>query len=119
MILIFFEMFYFSPCFVKTSPLHICAPKGMVDVTETLLSKGCSVTVADSRGFTPALACAPNDEVAICLAMILQVCYASQANQESTRKSICSIGKKVTLFCFLPWLPTYNSIIISLCPCFF
>jgi len=74
------------------SPLHISAPKGMVDVTELLLTKGCSVVCTDSMGLTPALACAPNDDVATCLAMIMHVCCATPAITESTRKSLNSFG---------------------------
>ena len=82
-------------------PLHISAPRGMIEVTEILLSKGCSVTAVDSRGFTPAIACAPNEDTAICLALIMQVAVANPGTAESFRKSISSIGKKATLFCFI------------------
>ena len=85
------SLFLFS--FFPASPLHICAPKGMLEVTDTLLSKGCSVVAVDSRGFTPILACAPNEDVATCIAMIMQIYFSNPANTESARKSICSIGK--------------------------
>jgi ankyrin repeat protein len=86
-------MFPFFVFPFPASPLHICAPKGMLEVTDTLLSKGCSVVAVDSRGFTPILACAPNEDVATCIAMIMQIYFSNPANTESARKSICSIGK--------------------------
>ncbi|CAG9861443.1 unnamed protein product [Phyllotreta striolata] len=56
----------------KKTPLHICARNGLVDVTRELLKKGASVVAVDNEGLTPALSCAPNNNVAQCLALILQ-----------------------------------------------
>lgn len=43
----------------------------MFDVTKQLISKGASVEAVDTNGLTPALCCAPNVNVAQCLAIIL------------------------------------------------
>lgn len=55
----------------KKTPLHVAARNGLIDVTRELLKKGASVTAVDSEGYTPALCCAPNNNVAQCLALIL------------------------------------------------
>ena len=64
----------------------------MIDVVETLLTKGASITAVDSKGLSPPLACAANEDVATCLAMILTVFLGTPANSEA-RRSICSISK--------------------------
>ena len=46
---------------------------GFVSATESLLGRGASVTVTDNRALNPLLACAPNDDVVICLGMMLSV----------------------------------------------
>ena len=53
--------------------MHIAARNGLVTVTQALLEKGASVTVVDVDGYTPALACAPNAQVADCLSMIIHI----------------------------------------------
>lgn len=58
--------------FITSRPLHISARNGLVDVTRHLLKKGASVLAVDNEGLTPALCCAPNLNVAQCLALILQ-----------------------------------------------
>nr|CAB3221774.1 zinc finger protein LOC723799 [Phallusia mammillata] len=55
------------------TPLHIAARKGLVSVTMKLLEKGSSVDATDNDGLNPALACAPNNNVADCLDMIVIV----------------------------------------------
>ncbi|XP_050311619.1 serine/threonine-protein phosphatase 6 regulatory ankyrin repeat subunit A-like isoform X1 [Anthonomus grandis grandis] len=60
----------------KKTPLHIAARNGLVDVTRELLKKGANVLAVDNEGLTPALCCAPNYNVAQCLALILQSCVA-------------------------------------------
>uniref|UniRef100_A0A3Q2P2S6 Ankyrin repeat domain 52 n=1 Tax=Fundulus heteroclitus TaxID=8078 RepID=A0A3Q2P2S6_FUNHE len=52
-------------------PLHIAARKGLATVVQVLLSRGAAVMAVDEDGHTPALACAPNKNVADCLALIL------------------------------------------------
>uniref|UniRef100_A0A3B4WTX7 Ankyrin repeat domain 52 n=1 Tax=Seriola lalandi dorsalis TaxID=1841481 RepID=A0A3B4WTX7_SERLL len=52
-------------------PLHIAAKKGLATVVQVLLSRGAAVMAVDEEGRTPALACAPNKNVADCLALIL------------------------------------------------
>ncbi|XP_078803735.1 serine/threonine-protein phosphatase 6 regulatory ankyrin repeat subunit C isoform X2 [Oryzias latipes] len=52
-------------------PLHIAARKGLATVVQVLLSRGAAVMALDEKGLTPALACAPNKNVADCLALIL------------------------------------------------
>ncbi|XP_057659011.1 serine/threonine-protein phosphatase 6 regulatory ankyrin repeat subunit A-like isoform X2 [Diorhabda carinulata] len=56
----------------KKTPLHISARNGLVDITRELLKKGASVVAVDNEGMTPALSCAPNINVARCLALIFQ-----------------------------------------------
>ncbi|XP_064161458.1 serine/threonine-protein phosphatase 6 regulatory ankyrin repeat subunit C [Anguilla rostrata] len=52
-------------------PLHMAARKGLATVVQVLLSRGATVLAVDEKGHTPALACAPNQDVADCLALIL------------------------------------------------
>ncbi|KAJ8390506.1 hypothetical protein AAFF_G00103030 [Aldrovandia affinis] len=52
-------------------PLHIAARNGLATVVQSLLSRGATVLAVDEEGHTPALACAPNKDVADCLALIL------------------------------------------------
>uniref|UniRef100_A0A2D4F7Q9 Uncharacterized protein n=2 Tax=Micrurus corallinus TaxID=54390 RepID=A0A2D4F7Q9_MICCO len=51
-------------------PLHIAARNGLASVVQAL-SRGATVLAVDEEGHTPALACAPNKDVADCLALIL------------------------------------------------
>ncbi|KAK9754189.1 Ankyrin repeats (3 copies) [Popillia japonica] len=68
----------------RKTALHLTARNGLVDVTRRLIAKGSSVTAVDANGLTPAfqpfgaeygltpaLCCAPNTNVAQCLAIIL------------------------------------------------
>ncbi|KAJ8358548.1 hypothetical protein SKAU_G00150730 [Synaphobranchus kaupii] len=52
-------------------PLHMAARNGLATVVQVLLSRGATVLAVDEKGHTPALACAPNQDVADCLALIL------------------------------------------------
>uniref|UniRef100_A0A8C4NRL0 Ankyrin repeat domain 52a n=1 Tax=Dicentrarchus labrax TaxID=13489 RepID=A0A8C4NRL0_DICLA len=52
-------------------PLHLAARNGLATVVQALLSRGATVLAVDEEGHTPALACAPNKDVADCLALIL------------------------------------------------
>lgn len=56
---------------VLQTPLHVAARNGLTVVVQELLRKGASVLAVDENGYTPALACAPNKDVADCLALIL------------------------------------------------
>lgn len=58
-------------CFSLLRPLHIAARNGLASVVQALLSRGATVLAVDEEGHTPALACAPNKDVADCLALIL------------------------------------------------
>uniref|UniRef100_A0A8C9U6X0 Ankyrin repeat domain 52a n=2 Tax=Scleropages formosus TaxID=113540 RepID=A0A8C9U6X0_SCLFO len=61
-------------CFTRVTshrPLHIAARNGLATVVQALLSRGATVLAVDQEGHTPALACAPNKDVADCLALIL------------------------------------------------
>lgn len=53
------------------TPLHVAARNGLTVVVQELLGKGASVLAVDENGYTPALSCAPNRDVADCLALIL------------------------------------------------
>ncbi|CAL8361925.1 unnamed protein product [Arctogadus glacialis] len=53
------------------TPLHVAAKSGLTVVVQELLGKGASIQAVDENGYTPALACAPNRDVADCLALIL------------------------------------------------
>ncbi|XP_045072428.1 serine/threonine-protein phosphatase 6 regulatory ankyrin repeat subunit A-like [Coregonus clupeaformis] len=53
------------------TPLHVAARNGLTVVVQELLVKGASVLAVDENAYTPALACAPNKDVADCLALIL------------------------------------------------
>uniref|UniRef100_A0A8C6Y2Z8 ANK_REP_REGION domain-containing protein n=1 Tax=Naja naja TaxID=35670 RepID=A0A8C6Y2Z8_NAJNA len=59
-------------------PLHVAARNGLTVVVQELLQKGASVLAVDENGYTPALACAPNKDVADCLALILATMMPSQ-----------------------------------------
>uniref|UniRef100_A0A8U7NVW5 Ankyrin repeat domain 52 n=1 Tax=Corvus moneduloides TaxID=1196302 RepID=A0A8U7NVW5_CORMO len=59
------------PLFPLGRPLHIAARNGLASVVQALLSRGATVLAVDEEGHTPALACAPNKDVADCLALIL------------------------------------------------
>uniref|UniRef100_A0A673CJY6 Ankyrin repeat domain 52a n=1 Tax=Sphaeramia orbicularis TaxID=375764 RepID=A0A673CJY6_9TELE len=56
---------------VCSRPLHLAARNGLATVVQALLSRGATVLAVDEEGHTPALACAPNKDVADCLALIL------------------------------------------------
>ena len=60
-----------QPAAPPFSPLHLSAPRGLVETTEALLSAGASVTLNDRRGFSPIMAVAPSDAAAFCLANMI------------------------------------------------
>ncbi|CAG11131.1 unnamed protein product [Tetraodon nigroviridis] len=53
------------------TPLHVAARGGLTVVVQELLGKEASVLAVDENGYTPALSCTPNRDVADCLALIL------------------------------------------------
>uniref|UniRef100_A0A7N6A5M1 Ankyrin repeat domain 52 n=1 Tax=Anabas testudineus TaxID=64144 RepID=A0A7N6A5M1_ANATE len=59
----------------RNTALHLACSKvarnGLATVVQALLSRGATVLAVDEDGHTPALACAPNKDVADCLALIL------------------------------------------------
>ena len=54
-----------------------------------LLRKGASVTALDSKGYNAALSCCPSDNVADCLALILNAMYANFAVSASSGAGYC------------------------------
>ncbi|KAM4613834.1 serine/threonine-protein phosphatase 6 regulatory ankyrin repeat subunit C [Polymixia lowei] len=65
-------------------PLHIAARNGLATVVQVLLSRGAAVMAVDEEGRTPALACAPNKNVADCLALILSTMRPFPPKEAST-----------------------------------
>ena len=86
------------------TPLHIAAHRGLTTATLKLIEKGANVEIEDNEGLTPALACAPNNNVADCLYVIitvlLQACKSPdgydlssiRTSLESSRRSRSSFG---------------------------
>lgn len=68
---------------------------GLVDVTKELLQKGASVSAVDNEGLTPALCCAPNINVAQCLALILQ--NLPESNVQSKDTYTCQYNSNAAL----------------------
>ncbi|KAM6928312.1 serine/threonine-protein phosphatase 6 regulatory ankyrin repeat subunit C-like [Xenentodon cancila] len=68
-------------------PLHIAARKGLATVVQVLLSRGAAVMAVDEEGHTPALACAPNKNVADCLALILSTMKPFPPREADTGKA--------------------------------
>uniref|UniRef100_A0A8D3DNZ0 Ankyrin repeat domain 52a n=1 Tax=Scophthalmus maximus TaxID=52904 RepID=A0A8D3DNZ0_SCOMX len=56
---------------VRTYSFLKMTRNGLATVVQALLSRGATVLAVDEEGHTPALACAPNKDVADCLALIL------------------------------------------------
>nr|XP_023673457.1 serine/threonine-protein phosphatase 6 regulatory ankyrin repeat subunit A-like [Paramormyrops kingsleyae] len=104
-----------SPCAPPPRPLHVAARNGLTVVVQELLGKGASVLAVDENGYTPALACAPNKDVADCLALIL----ATMMPVSPSSASIPSLGfnainhysspSKTVTFDTLPTLRTEHS----------
>ena len=59
------------PRFCFNRPLHLSARNGLVPVVQELIARGANLLTEDEDGHNPALACAPNPQVADCLALIL------------------------------------------------
>ncbi|XP_045471558.1 serine/threonine-protein phosphatase 6 regulatory ankyrin repeat subunit A-like isoform X2 [Harmonia axyridis] len=92
--------------------LHLAARNGLVCVTRELLKRGASVYAVDSEGYTPALSCAPNSEVAQCLALILLNAKNSASGEfvpNHLLNSFLSIAKRTTMIQQNSSLPKKNS----------
>ena len=76
---------------INPSPLHLSAPAGLIETTETLLSLGASGQSADTQGVTPLLACAPSGAVALCMAMLLEEYLKSDT--DTIKRSRKALGK--------------------------
>uniref|UniRef100_A0A8C5RNH3 Serine/threonine-protein phosphatase 6 regulatory ankyrin repeat subunit B n=1 Tax=Laticauda laticaudata TaxID=8630 RepID=A0A8C5RNH3_LATLA len=74
-------------------PLHIAAQNGLKMVVEELLAKGACVQAVDENGHTPALACAPNKDVADCLALILATMMPFSPSSTMTPLNFVSFKK--------------------------
>lgn len=73
------------------TPLHIAARKGLTDMVSKLVELGASVNIYDHEGCTPALACAPNGNVADCLDLLISCMLARNSNPaDSTTASVCT-----------------------------
>ncbi|KTG33482.1 hypothetical protein cypCar_00041820 [Cyprinus carpio] len=70
------------------TPLHVAAGNGLTVLVQELLGKGASVLAVDENGYTPALACAPNKDVADCLALILSSMMPISPSSTSTMSSL-------------------------------
>ncbi|XDV33715.1 hypothetical protein PO909_004020 [Leuciscus waleckii] len=66
------------------TPLHVAARNRLTVVVQELLGKGASVLAVDENGYTPALSCAPNKDVADCLALILSTMMPISPSSPST-----------------------------------
>jgi ankyrin repeat protein len=69
------------------SPLHLAAPRGLVETTELLLRRGASVEATDKRCFTPILACAKNENVAYCMANMLVEYFKNNGTEEGSNRA--------------------------------
>ena len=72
-------LFSLPSSFLFPSPLD-----PLLQVVHVLLRKGASVTALDSKGYNAALACCPSDNVAECLALILDAMFANFAVSASS-----------------------------------
>lgn len=72
---------------IGQTALHIAARKGLTEVVLKLLESGCSIEVEDNEGLTPALACAPTQDVADCLHLLIGMLISSSKQIPSQRRS--------------------------------
>lgn len=75
------------------TPLHVAARNGLTMVVQELLGKGASVLAVDENGYTPALACAPNKDVADCLALILATMMPVSASNSLSSLTFNAINR--------------------------
>ncbi|XP_039197893.1 serine/threonine-protein phosphatase 6 regulatory ankyrin repeat subunit A-like [Crotalus tigris] len=78
------------------TPLHVAARNGLTVVVQELLGKGASVLAVDENGYTPALACAPNKDVADCLALILATMMPVSSSSQISSLTFNSINHYTT-----------------------
>ena len=74
--------------------MHLAAPRGLVETTELLLRRGADFTATDKKCFTPILACAKDDNVALCLASMLVEYFKNSENNAAEGSNRASVGKK-------------------------
>ncbi len=60
-----------------------------METCDTLLALGSSASLLDKKGYSPLLAVAPNENVAICMALLLE--EALKLPPEETRRSIHTV----------------------------
>ena len=65
-------------------PLHLSAKNGLVPIVQELIARGANLLTEDEDGHNPALACAPNPQVADCLALILVAMVPSLSSPMAT-----------------------------------
>lgn len=90
--------------FLLFSALHIAAKNGLDDVVKELVSKGSDIFLEDENGFTPALACAPNVQVAHCLSILLEAMGSKTSKPQEPVKKKREVSH-------LNFKPSYNSTI--------
>ena len=73
----------YTTCLLLHRPLHLAASNGMVPVVQELIVRGANLLAQDEDGHSPALACAPNPQVADCLALILTAMIPSMETSRS------------------------------------
>ncbi|XP_051532559.1 serine/threonine-protein phosphatase 6 regulatory ankyrin repeat subunit C-like isoform X2 [Myxocyprinus asiaticus] len=92
-----------DPLLINTSnsalqtPLHLAARNGLVTVVEVLLTRGATVLAVDRNGHTPALACAPNKDVADCLALIISTMKTFSAKPSTGSSCGLSLRKHFSI----------------------
>lgn len=69
-------------------PLHLAARNGLVPVVQELIARGANLLAEDEDGHNPALACAPNSQVADCLALILVAMVPSLGSPMATSECL-------------------------------
>ena len=69
-------------------PLHLSARNGLVPVVQELITRGANLLAEDEDGHNPALACAPNTQVADCLALILAAMIPNLGSPKATSERL-------------------------------
>ena len=76
----------------------------MEEVVDELVTRGSDLLMEDENGFTPALACAPNAQVAHCLSVLLKAMASKASNPAAPLKKKREVSH-------LNFKPSYNSTI--------